>query len=130
MSRRKYLNDFRVPQNPDRPSKNLKKLPKIWDVPMHWVQERASDSGHIYARGAETRPRFRAYYSDLGMACPRFWAQYSDLGMACPGFWAYYSDLGMACPGFRAQYSDLGMACPGFWAYYSDLGMACHGFRA
>ena len=53
MSRRKYLNDFRVPQNPDRPSKNLKKLPKIWDVPMHWVQERASDSGHIYALGAE-----------------------------------------------------------------------------
>ena len=45
----------------NKPSKNLKTLPQIWDKIMHGVQKRAPDSGQTYARGAETCLRFRAY---------------------------------------------------------------------
>ena len=44
----------------DRPSKNLKNLPKNWGIPMPRVQKPASDLRDIYARCAETRPRFKA----------------------------------------------------------------------
>ena len=41
-------------------------MPQIQGIFMHGVQKRASDSGHIYAWGAETCLRFRAY---LCMGC-------------------------------------------------------------
>ena len=50
----------------DRPSQKFKTLPRIWDRPMHSRQKQAPDSGHIYARGAETCLRLKAY---LCMGC-------------------------------------------------------------
>jgi hypothetical protein len=38
-----------------------KNLPQIWGKSLHGGQKHASDSGHIYAQGAETCLRFRAY---------------------------------------------------------------------
>ena len=71
MSRRKYLNDFRVPQNPDRPSKNLKILPENWDRPMHSGQKPDSNPRDIYARGAETCLRSGAYLCTVCRNLPR-----------------------------------------------------------
>ena len=41
-------------------------MPQILGISMHGVQKRASDSGHIYARGAETCPRFWTYLCTRG----------------------------------------------------------------
>ena len=43
----------------DRPSKNLKNLPKNWGIPMHWGQKPTSDLRDISAQCAETCTRFK-----------------------------------------------------------------------
>ena len=40
----------------------LKNQPRIRDRPMPGVQKPASDPGDIYARGAETRLRFKGHF--------------------------------------------------------------------
>ena len=55
---------------------------------MHRVQKLASDSGHIYARDAETRLRFRAYL--------------------CPGCRNMPQIQGILMPGVHKRVPDLG----------------------
>ncbi len=43
--------DVRADLNAEKPSQDLKNLPRIRDRPMHRVQKPAPDSGHTYARG-------------------------------------------------------------------------------
>ena len=45
--------DVAKDQDGEEPSQSLKTLPRIQGRPMHRVQKHASDSGDIYARGAE-----------------------------------------------------------------------------
>ena len=46
--------DVAKDQTGEEPSQSLKSLPQIQGTFMHRGQKHASDSGHIYARGAET----------------------------------------------------------------------------
>ena len=47
--------------NGEKPSQSLKNQPQIRGRPMPGVQKPASDSGDIYARGAETCLRFKGH---------------------------------------------------------------------
>ena len=105
-------------------------LPEIWGRPMHRVQKRASGSGQTYAGGAEICPRFRAYFSEVGISCPRFRTDFSGVGMTCHRFRADFPEIRIPCPRFRADFTRVGIICLRFRADSSGVGMAYPGFRA
>ena len=127
--------DVGANQNGEKPSQSLKNQPQIRGRPMPGVQKPASDSGDIYARGAETCLRFK------GHLCPGCRDMPQIQGTFMPGVQKHDPDSrdiyawdaetrlrfkGHLCPGGRNQNQIQGIFMHGVQRHEPDLRLISH----
>ena len=78
-------------------------MPQIQGTFMHGGQKHTPGSGHIYARGAETCPRFRAHLCTGGRNMPQIQGTFMHGGQKhAPDSGQVFAHQGMACPKSQA----------------------------